>query len=933
MADMIIGALNYPSLSEFLTSISFLGSTSENSIQLDIVSNSISSTSNVELIRFSSHKEDGIDFVLKIPFIYDRLLLKFVKTLNLESMKCSLTALKTSSTFHVNSHDIKLPLNNSYTDLLTLKIYYENELVYELSFYREPLSIVTNLPRTSPKEVIPTTSSSQFKDSQSKSTHDKTPSKEIASENPFPIPMADGPLLRETLNSYEQLAPYVLRHLQQTMENINAMDQNLKGLESSRFQLIDTLKEFRNEYLSTLPKSDLVYSKFEFLHSNSSSSEDSNHSFLKALHQSTSETKIDFSALRTLQNFSSSKKNFEEESKKYYDWLSKLMSSGKSKDEKLLIKMKNFAVAQMNYFNFLYDTVTPMLLSLIQPTSPFCKNYWRLRPLRDQAVKKVQNCSTFDEFSTLIRRYSKVTNCKNSLLLSDKNSCYETDKFDTPLKAGLLFVFGGQGKSGWHKQWLVLCNGKLFEYMDWRKGADLRNSPIDISLCNIKLLDANDHNTIDIGSRKNCFRVINAKGVEHVFQAFTSEDANEWVKALFEAGQMIAYAKQNNEESKRESSAKKLSISKHTVNTSENQNKYKAQNDLSADSSSLRKEPLRVRTVSSVSLSLLHIVQHNDPSNIYCADCGSTEQVEWISLNLLVVFCIQCSSSHRALGTSISKVRSLMLDSFVGESRALVHHINNSKMNLIYEANLQPNQKPVPSSRNEERLDFITKKYMKRAFINNSIRSNALQLLLEGVRDDDVVKVLEGIAGGADVNRKIFYSINQSGLSIISMTDSKEQNYAKVSFLEYALLHPSILDGREVFDVAELLALNGCDAGTQIRNESRVNENAKKWWQDRIDRMNGGALAPSPPPQRPLQLGNKSGTATLASSNGPTGAGHMIPVKQSGYNSNSRVSISGSRPSLSITGSYKKPSTSSKSKIKSPKEGFNLFKKKIKSLE
>ncbi|GAV27846.1 hypothetical protein PMKS-001314 [Pichia membranifaciens] len=888
--------------------------------------------SNIELIRLNSHKEDGLDFVLKIPFIYDRLLLKFVKSLNLESMKCSLTARKTSSTFHVNSHDIKLPLNNNYTDLLSLTIYYEDKLVYELNFYREPLSVVTILPRTSPKDAKPTSSLSQSKDNQTKSAQNKTLNKETASDNPFPIPMADGPLLRETLNSYEQLAPHVLKQLQHTMENINAMDQNLKGLESSRFQLIDTLKEFRNEFLPTLPNTDLVYSNFESFHS-SSFSEDFNYLFLRALHQSTSETKIDFSALRTLQNFSSSKKNFEEESKKYYDWLSKLMSSGKSKDEKLLTKMKNFTVAQMNYFNFLYDTVTPMLLSLLQPTSLFNKNYWRLRPLRDQAVKKVQSCSTFDEFSGLIRCYSKVTNSKNSLLLSDKNSCYKADTFDTPLKAGLLFVFGGQGKSGWHKQWLVLCNGKLFEYMDWRKGADLRNSPIDISLCNIKLLDANDHNTIDIGSRKNCFRVINAKGVEHVFQAFTAEDANEWVKALFEAGQMIAYAKQNSEEGKKESTDKKSSISKHTLNSSENWSKSKAQSDFSTDNSLNRKEPLRVRTVSSVSLSLLHVVQHNDSSNIYCADCGSTEQVEWISLNLLVVFCIQCSSSHRALGTSVSKVRSLMLDSFVGESRALVHHINNAKMNSIYEANLQPNQKPLPSSRNEERLEFITNKYMKKAFINNNIRNNALQLLLEGVRDDDMVKVLEGIVGGADINKKIFYSATASGSSTIFVTDSKEQNYAKVSFLEYALLHPSILDGREVFDVAELLALNGCDAGTQIRNDSRVNENARKWWQDRIDRMNGGIVAPSPPPQQPPQLGNKSSNAIPLSSNGRTGTGHLVPVKQSSFNSNNRVSLSGSRPSLSITGSYKKPSASSKSKIKSPKEGFNLFKKKIKSLE
>lgn len=927
MSGLVMGASNYPSVPRILTSISFLGSTSENSIQLETETNTISSMSNIELIRLSSHKEDDLDFVLKIPFIYDRLLLKFVKSLNLQSLKCSLTARKASSTFHISSHDIKLPLNNSYTELITLKVFYENKLVFDFKFYREPLSVVTALPQISPKDNSLTTSSSQSKDYQTKTARNKVSSKEVALPvNPFPIPMSDGPLLREALNSYEQLAPYVLKQLQHTMDNINVLEQNLKGLESSRTQLLETLKEFRKEFLPALPKSDLVYSKFEFLHSSSASSEDFTYSLLKALHQSTSETKIDFTALRTLQNFSSSKKNFEDESKKYYDWLSKLMSSGKSKDEKLLIKMKNFTVAQMNYFNFLYDTVTPMLLALVQPSSAFNKEYWRLRPLRDQAVKKIQNCSTFDEFSNLIRSYSKVTTCEDSLLLVDKNSTYKVDTFGTPLKTGLLFVFGGQGKSGWHKQWLVLCNGKLFEYMDWRRGAELRNAPIDISLCNIKLLDSNDHNNIDIGSRKNCFRVINAKGVEHVFQAFTPEDANEWVKALFEAGQMIAYAKQNDKGAQKEFSENKSSILKHSTNSNEHRGKSRTENECLGDKTLEHKEPMRVRNVSSVSSSLLHIVQHNDPSNLYCADCGSTEQVEWISLNILVVFCIQCSSSHRALGTSVSKVRSLMLDSFVGESRALVHHINNARMNSVYEADLPANQKPTPSSRNDERLEFITNKYMKKAYVSNALRKDASRLLLEGVRDDDVAKVLKGIAGGANVNKRVFYSTNESGSSIITMTSKAETNLTGISFLEYALLHPSILDGREVFDVAELLALNGCDAGSQVRSNSKVNENAKKWWQERIDKMSGGVIVSQP-------SGNKGGATVALASSTQAGIGYMVPVKQSSFNSNSRASLSGSRPSLSISGSYKKPSTSSKSKIKSPKEGFNLFKKKIKSLE
>ncbi|ETO32712.1 centaurin alpha [Reticulomyxa filosa] len=45
-----------------------------------------------------------------------------------------------------------------------------------------------------------------------------------------------------------------------------------------------------------------------------------------------------------------------------------------------------------------------------------------------------------------------------------------------------------------------------------------------------------------------------------------------------------------------------------------------------------------------------------------CIECDSTD-VEWASLNLGVFLCEKCSGRHRALGTHVSQVRSLWLDS------------------------------------------------------------------------------------------------------------------------------------------------------------------------------------------------------------------------------------------------------------------------------
>lgn len=885
--NFVMRQMNRVDLPKSLTELIFISSTSDNSIHLNNETRSITSAEEVELINLTHDHEKPL---LKIPFIFDRVILRF-SSLRLESLKCILTSSKDSSTFLISAYEIKLPLNNNYTGTIKIEIVDGNERILKFKFYREPFSIFQP-SGTNSRTIL----ANERKLSNPSHPIDTT----IAlSENPFPIPMIDGPLFRETVNYYEQLAPIILKKLQSPMDKMNNLDQNLRSLESSKLQMLETLKDFRKGFLPSGSKNNLVYAKFDSFETKSMES-DLTYQFLQSLRQSNGEIKSDPTVLKSLQNFGSVKKNFEEESKKFYDWLSKLMSSGKAKDEKLLNKMKNFEISQIEYFNYLYDSITPMLLVLVDSTSKFSKEYKKNRLQREDAIRKIKDCNSMDEYTKLMQNYSKITIAGSTLLLIDPSSSYKLYSNKLPLKAGLLFVHGGQGKSGWHKQWLVLLNGKLYEYMDWRRGAELRNSPLDISLCNVKLLDFNDHkNNVDIGLRKNCFRVINAQGIEHVFQAFTSEDANEWVKVLIDAGQMVTLNKPLKQRSRVENNSTR---SEHNENLEVIHDKVSGENTLKLN------RP-RIRRVSSVSLSLLNVVRTIDPSNCVCADCGSTDQVEWISLNLLVVFCIKCSSAHRGLGTSVSKVRSLTLDSFAGEHRVLVCHINNASVNSVYESKLLPSSKPNPESNHEARLEFITNKYMKKQFISDKTRINASNTLLEGVKHDNIQKVLEGIAGGGNVNKKFYYTPNStesSSASIISK-QSASNNRSEITFLEYSLLHPSVLDGREVFDIAELLTLNGCDIGTQVRPGSLLDENAKRWWQIRIDKINGTNT------QTPKTSSNQ--------------------MKQNSPNNDGRTSISSGRPLLPLTTNHRKLSPSSKPKIKGPREGFSIFKKKIKNLE
>ncbi|XP_053571339.1 arf-GAP with SH3 domain, ANK repeat and PH domain-containing protein 1 isoform X4 [Bombina bombina] len=153
------------------------------------------------------------------------------------------------------------------------------------------------------------------------------------------------------------------------------------------------------------------------------------------------------------------------------------------------------------------------------------------------------------------------------------------------------------------------------------------------------------------------------------------------------------------------------------------------------------------------------------PGNEVCCDCGSSDPT-WLSTNLGILTCIECSGIHREMGVHISRIQSLELDKLGTSELLLAKNVGNNSFNEIMEGNLpSPSPKPTPSSDMTARKEFITAKYVEHKFSRKMCASVAEKMseLLEAVKSRDLLALIQVYAEGAEITEPLLESGQEPG--------------------------------------------------------------------------------------------------------------------------------------------------------------------------
>ncbi|KAI0019338.1 ArfGap-domain-containing protein [Xylariomycetidae sp. FL0641] len=128
---------------------------------------------------------------------------------------------------------------------------------------------------------------------------------------------------------------------------------------------------------------------------------------------------------------------------------------------------------------------------------------------------------------------------------------------------------------------------------------------------------------------------------------------------------------------------------------------------------------------------VLQDLVQNVPGNNVCADC-SARNPAWASWSLGIFLCMRCAAIHRKLGTHISKVKSLSMDSWTNEQVEAMKRTGNAASNRKHNpTNKQP---PIPVDADE--ADSAMERFIRAKYVQGPAPTNGARRPNSGSSDE-----------------------------------------------------------------------------------------------------------------------------------------------------------------------------------------------------